>query len=141
MENNIEAPKPIVNGKMVGFNGYLGLEVLKSDNGHSEVKLDIRPEFFNHMKSLHGGLLFTIADVAGGVAVRAAGEVACTTMSSNIVYMSPGIGTKTLYAYGDVLKHGRKTTISEVLVTDENGKKLIKMTATYFNLSGDLKTK
>ena len=127
--------------KMVGFNQFLGLEIVKIENGHSEVKLDVRPEFFNHMKSLHGGLLFTIADVAGGVAVRSTGEKACTTMSSNIVYMSPGIGTKTLYAYGDVLKHGRKTTVSEVVVTDENGKKLIKLTATYFNLDENLQTK
>lgn len=140
-ENKTQIRPAMVDGKLVGFNGYMGLEILEAENGHSKVKLPLKPEFFNHMGSLHGGVIYTMGDVAGGVAVRADGEDACTTMNSSIYFLSPSIGTETLYGEGEIVKHGRKTTTVDVNITDNTGKLVAKVMSTYFNLSADLKTK
>lgn len=58
------------------FVRHLGLELLDSGTGWAEVGLTVRPEHLNFNGTCHGGVLFTLADTAFGLASNSHGQVA-----------------------------------------------------------------
>jgi len=51
----------------------LGVEYLELGPGHCRVALTLRPEMLNHQGMPHGGVIFSLADVAFGAACHARG--------------------------------------------------------------------
>ncbi|MCP1102983.1 PaaI family thioesterase [Lachnospiraceae bacterium PAL113] len=57
-----------------------------------------------------------------------------TTVSADMNYFAPMIGTGKMYAEAKVLKSGKTISVSEVDIFDESGKKRAKGTFTCFAL-------
>lgn len=57
--------------EFVPFNRYLGIKVVEAEKGRARLTLPFRPEFVGDplRPALHGGVVSTMADVAGGVAM------------------------------------------------------------------------
>lgn len=95
------------------FMAFLGVELAAVDPGRVVLKLPRRLELTQQHGFLHGGVVATIADVAGGYAgnslMGADDSVLTVEFKINLVAPAQGDG---LIARGEVLRAGRTLTIT-----------------------------
>ena len=75
------------------FNDLCGLEITERRGGHCTVACRTGENHLNPYGIVHGGLLFTMMDVAGGYAARTldSGEtIRCVTQNASTVFLHPG---------------------------------------------------
>ena len=107
------------------FANLIGLKITEISDGHCTCEMDITDDMKNPIQSVHGGVLFTIADVTGGGAAASHG-FDITTVDSSFHYLRPGIGTTKLTATARELKAGRNLLVYDVSVADQNNTVLAK---------------
>ena len=95
--------------------------------GKCTVSLAPRPELTQQNGFVHGGVVATLADVAGGFAAFTLFEAGADilTVEIKLNYIAPAAG-EALIAHGEVVKSGRTLTIvrSEVFAIDGGAEKL-----------------
>ena len=64
------------------FARMFGLEVTRIEEGRAESRVRVTDQLYNPIGSIHGGCLYTIADVTCGAAVASYGIKATTMQSS-----------------------------------------------------------
>lgn len=94
-------------------------QLLEISPGHSRLALDIKKESLNLYGNLHGGFLFSLCDIAAGMAVYAY-EVNNVTQNSSIQFLK-GISRGLIYAEANVIHKGRRTAVTAVSITDQQG--------------------
>lgn len=118
----------------VGFNAHNGIELVDVDDGVSVVEVRLLPQGLNPHEIAHGGLIFSLCDVATGVAARTGGR-STVTQDASIYFLKPGRNTEKLTCRGRVLKEGRTTAICEAEVFTDDGTLIAKSTTTVFYLN------
>lgn len=115
------------------FLSLIGAKIEHVEKGKVTISCESKDTLLQQQGLLHGGVITTLADVAGGYA-------ALTTMPENaevltvelkINLMRPAIANKVI-AIGEVIKAGKTLAIVEATVTDEDNKLLAKMMSTMF---------
>ena len=132
---------------VVPFNVLVGLHVTKMTPEVVEVQTAMRRELIGNtvQKILHGGVVSTILDVAGGLVAMAQSIEKLDdltpenvqehlknvgTIDLRIDYLLPGRGEEfTAYAY--VIRHGKKVAVSRMELENETGDQLAVGTGTY----------
>ena len=73
------------------FVKHLGLDVLKLENGTSQLSLKIKDYLKNSHEAVHGGVIYSLADIAMGVAVYSTlkKEQTSATIEIKINYLKP----------------------------------------------------
>jgi len=73
------------------FGDLIGLKFTKFGNGHSQCVLDVVEELMNPHKTLHGGVLYSMADTGMGGALYSLLEKdeLCATVEIKITYFKP----------------------------------------------------
>ncbi len=133
--NNIDE---LIKASTVGFIEYSEIKVTQVSPGHAEGEIEIKPHHLNPGGALHGGLIFTLMDTIGGFATRLLG-VLPTTLSSNINYLRPTLGTKVLKAKADVIKRGRNVSVVRIDLINDQDVLVASGAANYSDLSGRVK--
>lgn len=100
------------------FARHVGIELLDVEAGKAWAKLDIAPHHLNGVKTVHGGVIFTLADFAFAVASNSHGKIAMgiNTSTSFIRAVSGG----TLFAEADEIAINHKLATYQVRVTDQD---------------------
>jgi acyl-CoA thioesterase len=98
----------------------LGIEYLAIERGSCRLALTLKPDMVNFHGRPHGGVIFTIADTAFGVACNAHGEPA-VGLSVTITYLGAAAPGSRLIAEGRQVKQGRRTGFYDVTVTTDDG--------------------
>lgn len=132
---------------VIPFNQLVGLNVVKLTPEVVEVHTAMRHELIGNTVQhiLHGGVVSTLLDVAGGLVAMAQSiekmENLTTknvenrlknvgTIDLRIDYLLPGKGSEfTAYAY--VIRHGKKVAVSRMELKNEKGRQLAVGTGTY----------
>ena len=98
----------------------LGIQCLDLRRGYCRVGLTLKPHMVNFQGHPHGGVIFTLADVAFGAACNSHGAdaVALNITISYLAAVKPGA---TLVAEARERKQGRRAGFYEVAVTAEDG--------------------
>ena len=118
------------------FQGSLGMEFIKLEQGHCITCTQIRPEVKNHLDSLHGGFLYTIADSTGGFAAVPLGTgTTVTTVDGHMQFLRPTVGVERLYAEARAIKTGKRITFVDIQLYDEKGTYLAKGSFTFTQLN------
>ena len=113
-----------------------GVRAISIEDGVSLVTAPINPHTVNRWGKPHGGLLFTLADVACGVLLTYTLREATVTVSTTIDFMSTtSDGAKELRANGRIEKRGGKMAFCSCTVRDDTGK-LIARTSSTWMLTG-----
>lgn len=101
---------------------HLGAEMAEIAPGRCALHLKRRPELTQQNGFPHGGVVATLADVAGGYAAFTLFEAGADilTVEIKINYLAPAAGDA-LIARGEVIKSGRTLTIvrSEVFAVND----------------------
>lgn len=98
------------------------LEICDVGPGTSRIELEIVPESLNRWGRPHGGVLFSLADDACGVAMTGLRQESCVTVSSNMEYIASAGDTGHLIARGRVVHAGRRTCFCQAEITTSEGK-------------------
>lgn len=64
------------------FSTWLGVEIIECEIGHCKVGMTVRKEMLNSMGKAHGGISYSLADVAFGFAANTHGKYAVSIETS-----------------------------------------------------------
>lgn len=114
------------------YHKLLGITIQSLAPGQANLYIDIADKHLNPQEITHGGVTFSLADTAMGIAVRTLGQVA-VTLESNLNYVKPVRIGQTLFAVGNVIKLGQTTTICEAKIFDRDKQLIAVSRGTYYN--------
>lgn len=112
------------------FMRYNHMEITKISKECSEIRMEVHPNGLNLMGQVHGGLIYSLADVVTGLTARADGRE-YVTQSAHINFIG-NVSSGTVIARGLLLRRGRTITIVRGEVIDEKGKLLADVTVDMF---------
>lgn len=104
------------------FNDWMDVQVGTTEGDRPIVRVPFNQKLTNQGASIHGGVLASLVDVAGGAAVLNAlgdnGEVFLATTDMDIRYLRPA--TEELTAIGSVERVGESLSVATVEITQES---------------------
>lgn len=111
----------------------LGIIFREIEPGCAKATMDLKPSVVNPIGSIHGGALFSLADIVSGIAASAGGDKV-TTLDSNIQYLAPAFidKSKTLTAIAKARKSGKTIHVMEVEIFDDNERLIATAQFTFF---------
>lgn len=114
------------------FLRFLGGQVTVLKKGYAEVEMTTTEAFMNSNGTLHGGLIYTLADTAAGAASRSY-ETGSTTLEGKMNYIRPGrCDASKIRAVAQAIHAGRKTAVYDTKVYDDQDKLLASALFTMF---------
>ncbi|MCU0821940.1 MAG: thioesterase family protein [Spirochaetes bacterium] len=131
----------------IPFNRYVGLQFIESRHDYVEIKIGMREELVGNFyhKMLHGGVIASILDVAGGlVAMLSTIEkienldvdylrkrlVNVGTIDIHVNFLLPGRG-EAFTATAVVIRQGSKVAVTRMELKNEKNNLIAIATATY----------
>lgn len=102
----------------VPFNKHLGMKVARAESGKVRLELDFREEFIGDplRRAIHGGVLASLADAAGGMAVWSSvgdANARVSTIDMRIDYLRPGRPER-VCAEAVVVRQGNRVGVSDM---------------------------
>lgn len=97
------------------YHRYLGLRVLESSEGRGKLELPITEANANAMNVLHGGVLYTVCDVASYLALVSLlpHDHGAVTHDLHVSCMRPGGFGETLLVEAEVVRQGRSVAFMD----------------------------
>ncbi|MDD6310943.1 MAG: PaaI family thioesterase [Firmicutes bacterium] len=115
------------------FSQYVGIEITDIKEGYAETKLITRKEHLNPAGAVHGGVLYSLADIATGSAAASYGYH-IATVDSSFNFLRAGLNVTELKAVAKERKHGKRISFFDVSVYDQDGNELASGSYTYTQL-------
>ncbi len=108
---------------------FLNLQLLELSPGYARVSMEILPEYENFNGLTFGGIIMAVADQAFAYASNSL-SFPSVASQFNFHFISGAKSGDVLVGECCVLKSGRRVGISEMTVTNQDGKLLAKATGT-----------
>lgn len=116
------------------FSKALGIKIIEIKKDYAQCEMCPATIHENTVYVIHGGALFSLADVACSAAAATHGYK-ITTLSADFHFLSPANKESgTLVATANKIKFGRKISVYNVDVVDTKGKLIAKGTFSFYNL-------
>lgn len=111
--------------EMIPFNKFLGIRADRIERGNVRLELPFRDELIGDplKRALHGGVLSTLADVAGGAAAWSAIEdpmARVSTVDLRVDYLRPG-RPHTVIADATVVRLGGRIAVTDMKMFHPGG--------------------
>ena len=110
---------------------YLGVEMLKLTEGYGLGRMRYKEELLNPYGMLHGGSLYSLADIIAG-AVACMGGHFVTTVSGNMNFLLPADHTEFVYCEAIQLRQGKHLAVFDVKIKDDENRVLDSGEFTFF---------
>lgn len=140
------AIKELFEHKIV-FNEYLGLTLGDYLPGAVTIGFEMRPELIGHFMHgrLHGGVISSVLDAAGGLAViwaiaqlyadETVDQImerfkALATIDIRVDYLRPGVGQK-FCAEANIVRLGRRIAATHAVLRSDSGKDIASASGAY----------
>ena len=117
----------------IRFNAHLGMRVEDLTVGTATIQLPFQPDWLGDplRPALHGGLVSTLADTAGGIAVftkvppkEGHSLPKVSTVDLRIDYLRHGL-PEDLICHATVLRLGNRVGVTTMVVTQSNGTRIV----------------
>jgi len=108
---------------------FLKMKLLDLSPGYAKVALKVTPEHQNFNGLTFGGIVMAVADQAFAYAVNSVSRPNIASQF-NIHFIAAAKAGDELIAEGRVVKSGKRVSIAEMAVTDQEGKLIAKATGT-----------
>ena len=126
--------------RMVRENEYmrmLGIELLEVNEGYANGRIHIEDKLLNPNGTVHGGCLYSLADIIAGIAANAYGYNVCT-VSGNMNYVNPAYKTEYVFCEATEVRQGNHIGVYDVRLTNDKNGVIETGSFTYYNLSEKL---
>ena len=101
------------------------MRMTDADDGTATIVLPMQENSLNRWGGAHGGILFSLCDVATGMAIMSVRQEMVVTVNASIDYLAAAAAGSTLTAVGKVDRMGGKMVFCSGEVTDETGKVIV----------------
>ena len=101
------------------------MRMADTDDGTATIVLPMHENSLNRWGGAHGGILFSLCDVAAGMAIMSLRQEMVVTVNASIDYLAAASAGSTLTAVGRVDRLGGKLAFCSAEVTDETGKAVV----------------
>ncbi|MBA7481656.1 Acyl-coenzyme A thioesterase PaaI [subsurface metagenome] len=108
---------------------FLKMRLLELSPGYARIAMKLTPEYLNFNELIFGGIIMAVADQAFAYASNSATPRSIASQF-NIHFIAGAEVTDELIAEGRVIKSGRRAGISEIVITNRDGKLIAKATGT-----------
>ncbi|MDO5146627.1 MAG: PaaI family thioesterase [Eubacteriales bacterium] len=112
---------------------HMGIRVTDAAPGWARGEMNFEKYHLNPIGSVHGGVIFFLADSVGGTAACTRGSVV-TTSNGMIHYLKPAINPKKLIAEAEEIKAGKNILIYDVYIRTEDDTLIAKATMEYYSM-------
>jgi uncharacterized protein (TIGR00369 family) len=113
------------------------LEITLSDlkDGYAEFSMPVRPEYLQGAKTMQGGLIVALGDeaIAHAMMTQLKSDEGLTTVELKSNFLA-GVSEGELMAKASVFKKGQSLIIGDCLVTDDKGRNICRVSATFLLL-------
>lgn len=124
--------------KLHDFGNFTKCKMMDISEGRSVVEMEVCDFMSNPVGTIHGGALFTLADIAVGSAASSYGAPAVSQSISFHFLRAATMDCKKITAYGNVIKRGKRSITIEVKLEDDKGNLIAMGLATNTPLQIDL---
>ena len=104
----------------IPFNRALGMKVDALEEGHIRLRIEPSPDHVGNpfLPALHGGVISTLADAAGGLAVFSTLEPTqgCSTVDLRVDFIRRGDPARTLVCETKVVRAGNRVAVTDSTV-------------------------
>ncbi len=111
------------------ISAFLGTELVEISPGYAKVKMAMKPEYLNFYGVVFGGIIMSLADQAFGCAVNSL-KYPSLVVQFNTYFLASAYGGDKLTAEARVVKSGRRVSMAEVSVTNQDGKLIARASGT-----------
>ena len=111
------------------ISSFLGTKIVDISSGYAKVSMEMRPAYLNFYGVVFGGIIMSLADQAFGCAVNSL-KYPSLAVQFNTYFLASAYGGDKLTAEARVLKSGRRVSVAEVSVTNQDGKLIARATGT-----------
>lgn len=113
------------------FGDFCGIKLKEQTDGRAVAEAAVEPHHLNGLGSVHGGFIFTLADIAFAAASNCNGSA--VGVSVNISYLKGG-PARHLRAEANRVANGRKISHYNIDITNQDGLPVAKLSAVAYNL-------
>lgn len=106
---------------LVHKNSYmqdLNIEILEMERGYVKGKINVTDKVLNPYGSVHGGCLYSLADITAGLAACTYG-VYSSTIDGTMDYILPVIGTEYIICEAKEIRQGAHVSQYEAMLYDD----------------------
>jgi len=108
---------------------FLKMRLLELSPGYAKVAMKVRPEHQNFNSLTFGGMVMAVADQAFAYTVNSVDLPSIASQFNTHFIAATRVGDE-LIAEGRLMKSGKRVSIAEVTVTNQEGKLIAKATGT-----------
>ena len=108
---------------------YLGMRLVELTPGYAKISMKLRPEYLNFNGYIFGGIIAAVADQAFAYATNSLISQSIASQF-NIHFINGAKVGDELISECRVVKSGRRVGVSEMTVTNQDGKLIAKATGT-----------
>jgi len=108
---------------------FLKVKILELSPGYAKVAMKLKPEYQNFNGVTFGGMIMAVADQAFAYASNSLVQPSLASQFNIHFLAGPGVNDE-LIAECRVVKSGQRVGISEMVVTNQDGKLIAKATGT-----------
>ena len=119
----------IAEGKTEPIASFLKMRLLELSRGYAKVAIKLAPEYQNFNGLIFGGIVMAVADQAFAYGSNSLVRPSIASQF-NIHFISGAAANDELTAECQVVKSGRRVGVSEMVVTNQDGKLIAKATGT-----------
>ena len=125
---------------IVEHNPYIkamNISLTEYEEGYAKGEMRIDERHLNPYHSVHGGALYTLADVVSGCAACSCGKYA-TTVTGSMNYLKPALETEKIYCEARAVRDGKQISVYDVCLTDDRGELVETGTFTFYIMNRDI---
>lgn len=118
--------------KLSAFIELLGLTIEQLETGHCQSRLEIKENFLNKHKVVHGGVIYSMADISMGVTVYSSlkKDEEASTIEIKINYLRPA-NAKILFCDAKMIQKGKNIAVLEAEVRKADNTLIAKAQGTF----------
>lgn len=125
---------------IVEHNPYISdmaISLTEYEEGYAKGEMCIGERHLNPYHCVHGGALYTLADVISGCAACSCGKYA-TTVTGNMNYLKPAMQTGKIYCEARAVRDGKQISVYDVCLTDDRGELVETGTFTFYIMNRNI---
>lgn len=116
---------------------WLGLEFLDFSQDFLAVKMPVRDELLNSFGAIHGGVLYSLADITAGSLSCAQGKIS-PTVDGHLNYLEPAVVKEYVVCEAKLQRCGSHLVSLNVEIKNEEGKLLDTGCFTFYRTNSSL---
>lgn len=119
------------------YTQYLGIEIVDFEEKFIRARMKIREDLLNNFGSVHGGVLYSLADIVAGTVSCSCGKFS-PTVEGHLNYLEPAISKEYLYCEAKRVRCGSHLVVVKIKIKDDKGKLLDDGSFTFYRTENNV---